>query len=123
MCWRRWPRVPAGWPSALPAYRLCAVAALLVQHNRRSILSKVVVIINAAAGAGYAPDWARQLEEQFAAVGLDAAITLASSGAEMMATATQALADGVEIVVAGGGDGSINAVASVLVEQGLGTRF
>ncbi|MFZ4876758.1 diacylglycerol/lipid kinase family protein [Janthinobacterium sp. Mn2066] len=87
------------------------------------MLSTVAVIINAAAGCGYAPDWVRQLEGQFAAVGLDAAITLATSGAEMMATAEQALADGVEIVVAGGGDGTINAVASVVVEKGQGTRF
>ncbi len=54
-------------------------------------------------------------------MGLDAAITLAQSGAEMIATAEQALRDGAPIVVAGGGDGTINAVASVVV--GSGTPF
>ena len=85
------------------------------------ILSKIAVIINGGAGCGYAPDWAQQLEAQFAAVGLDAAITLAQSGADMITTAELALRDGAPIVVAGGGDGTINAVASVVV--GSGTPF
>ncbi|TNC76552.1 diacylglycerol kinase family lipid kinase [Janthinobacterium lividum] len=84
-------------------------------------MSKIAVIINGGAGCGYAPDWAQQLEAQFAAVGLDADITLAQSGAEMIATAERALRDGAPIVVAGGGDGTINAVASVVV--GSGTPF
>lgn len=54
-------------------------------------------------------------------MGLDADITLAQSGAEMIATAERALRDGASIVVAGGGDGTINAVASVVV--GSGTPF
>ncbi|WP_034758990.1 diacylglycerol/lipid kinase family protein [Janthinobacterium lividum] len=84
-------------------------------------MSKIAVIINGGAGCGYAPDWAQQLEAKFAAVGLDADITLAQSGAEMIATAERALRDGAPIVVAGGGDGTINAVASVVV--GSGTPF
>ncbi|MBH1984944.1 MAG: sphingosine kinase [Burkholderiales bacterium] len=84
-------------------------------------MSKIAVIINGGAGCGYAPDWAQQLEAQFAAVGLDAAITLAQSGADMITTAELALRDGAPIVVAGGGDGTINAVASVVV--GSGTPF
>lgn len=54
-------------------------------------------------------------------MGLDADITLAQSGAEMIATAERALRDSAPIVVAGGGDGTINAVASVVV--GSGTPF
>ena len=92
------------------------------QNNKGNILAtKVAVIINAGAGCGYASDWAQQLEATFAGVGLDAAITLAGSGEEMIATAQQAINDGAPIVVAGGGDGTINAVASVVV--GSGTPF
>lgn len=79
------------------------------------MLKPAVVIINAGAGCGYADDWTAQLRAKFAAVGLDAVITLAQSGDEMIATARQALADGLKLVVAGGGDGTINAVASVVV--------
>jgi len=77
------------------------------------------VIINASAGCGYAPDWAQQLEASFAGVGLDADITLAASGEEMIATAQAAVERGAPAVVAGGGDGTINAVASVVVGSGV----
>ena len=83
--------------------------------------NKIAVIINASAGCGYASDWAQQLEASFAGVGLDADITLAASGEEMIATAEAAVERGAPIVVAGGGDGTINAVASVVV--GSGVRF
>lgn len=77
------------------------------------------MIINASAGCGYASDWAQQLEASFAGVGLDADITLAASGEEMIATAQAAVERGAPIVVAGGGDGTINAVASVVVGSGV----
>ena len=77
------------------------------------------MIINASAGCGYAPDWAQQLEASFAGVGLDADITLAASGEEMIATAQAAVERGAPAVVAGGGDGTINAVASVVVGSGV----
>ena len=41
-------------------------------------------------------------------------MTLAKSGEEMIDTARKAVEDGVQLVVAGGGDGTINAVASAL---------
>jgi diacylglycerol kinase family enzyme len=78
-------------------------------------MRQVVVIINASAGAGYDRDWADGLRDKFAAHGLAAAITLAESGAEMIETAEAAVARGVDIVAAGGGDGTVNAVASALV--------
>jgi diacylglycerol kinase family enzyme len=54
------------------------------------------------------------LREKFAAAGCHATITLAKSGEEMISTAKQALRDKVDAIVAGGGDGTINAVASVV---------
>lgn len=49
--------------------------------------------------------------------GLDPAVTLAKDGSAMVAGAQRALEQGVTIVVAGGGDGTINAVASVLLDS------
>lgn len=57
------------------------------------------------------------MREKFAAHGLDADVTLASSGSAMVAAAEKAVADGLSIVVAGGGDGTLNAVASVLANH------
>ncbi|MDC8760042.1 diacylglycerol/lipid kinase family protein [Janthinobacterium fluminis] len=79
----------------------------------------VTVIINAGAGCGYAADWAGQLDEKFRAHGFAAAITLADSGEQMIATARRAVADGAALVVAGGGDGTVNAVAAALVDSGI----
>ncbi|WP_307188464.1 diacylglycerol kinase family protein [Massilia sp. CF038] len=61
------------------------------------------------------------MREKFSAHGMQARVTLAGSGEEMIAAAKAALAEGLLIVVAGGGDGTINAVASVLA--GTDTAF
>jgi diacylglycerol kinase family enzyme len=61
------------------------------------------------------------LREKFSAHGLHARVTLAASGEEMIAAARAALTEGLAIVVAGGGDGTINAVASVVA--GTQTAF
>ncbi|CAN7386068.1 diacylglycerol/lipid kinase family protein [Duganella sp. LjRoot269] len=74
-----------------------------------------MVIVNASAGLGYCGGWTAALEEKFRSHGVAPDITLARSGDEMIARAEKAVADGAPLVVAGGGDGTINAVASVLV--------
>lgn len=77
-------------------------------------MDQIIVIINAKAGLGYCGGWRAALAEKFAALGVAADITLAQSGAEMIARAERAVKEGAATVVAGGGDGSINAVAAVL---------
>ncbi|HEV7815718.1 MAG TPA: diacylglycerol kinase family protein [Janthinobacterium sp.] len=79
----------------------------------------IAVIINAGAGSGHAVGWSDQLGGKLRALDFDAAITLADSGAEMMDAARAAIEGGVAMVVAGGGDGTINAVASVMVDSGV----
>jgi diacylglycerol kinase family enzyme len=81
---------------------------------KENALDKIVVIVNAGAGLGYCGGWTTALEEKFRSHGVEPDITLAKSGAEMIARAEKALADRAPLVVAGGGDGTINAVASVL---------
>lgn len=78
------------------------------------MLATISVIINADAGLGHDSARAEALADQFRAHGLQASITLAHGGAQITAAARRALAEGVATVVAGGGDGSVNAVASVL---------
>ena len=72
------------------------------------------MIINGSAGRGHDDEQANSLREKFAAHGMQACVTLASNGEQMTAAAKAALAEGLQIVVAGGGDGTINAVASVI---------
>ena len=59
------------------------------------------------------------MQEKFRALDFAATITLATSGAEMIATARAAVHARVGMVVAGGGDGTINAVASAVVDSGV----
>jgi YegS/Rv2252/BmrU family lipid kinase len=75
----------------------------------------IAVIINAHAGGKYDHAWGQTLTQQFLDAGLTAAITLAPDGDTMLSVARAAVNDGARIVVAGGGDGTVNAVASVLV--------
>lgn len=84
--------------------------------------TKIAVILNACAGNGYTHEWSSSLTAKFAACALEASITLAKDGSELAAATQHAVAQGFAIVVAGGGDGTINAVASALIgtEAALG---
>jgi diacylglycerol kinase family enzyme len=82
-------------------------------------MKPATVILNGSAGNGHDADAARSLKEKFAAVGIDASIVLAGSGDELAAAAREALAKGAPLVVAGGGDGTINAVASHMAGSGV----
>jgi len=58
---------------------------------------------------------AKQLGEAFTAAGREARITVAKDGNELRAAAERAVQAGCETLVAGGGDGTINTVASAVV--------
>ena len=75
----------------------------------------VVAIVNARAGAGHADELAEHIRATFATHGLQADVKLAASGEDILSAAAQAVKDRVGIIAAGGGDGSMNAVASVLL--------
>ena len=77
------------------------------------------MIINGGAGAGHDDEAANDLRAKFRDHGCEAEVTLAKSGADMIAAARKAIAGGVQVVVAGGGDGTINAVASVVAGSGV----
>ncbi|MYN02028.1 sphingosine kinase [Pseudoduganella sp. DS3] len=81
-------------------------------------MSSMAVIVNAGAGAGYEPGWQATLVQRFADHGLQAEVTLAVDANHMLESARAALAAGARVVVAGGGDGTINAVASVVLDSG-----
>ena len=77
--------------------------------------SRIAVIINASAGGGSQTAWADNLTEKFRSNGLDVNIMLARDGAELVEMAHRAVAEKPQVIVAGGGDGTLNAVAAVLV--------
>ena len=77
----------------------------------------IEVIINATSGAEDKRDVKRRLLESFAAAGVEAHVSLARTGAEVERLAQQAALSDAEILVAGGGDGTINSVASASIES------
>jgi diacylglycerol kinase family enzyme len=78
----------------------------------------VTVIVNSTAGTGCPPDWAEQLEQKFGAAGVQARVCVVEHGTDILSTVDAAVKEGARVVVAGGGDGTVSAVASRLV----GTR-
>ena len=77
--------------------------------------SDVTAILNFSAGRAENEDIHRRVTTFLQSRGLDWKIWVARSGAEVSALARQAAAGESSIVVAGGGDGTLSAIASALV--------
>jgi diacylglycerol kinase family enzyme len=82
-------------------------------------MKPVTVIVNGGAGHGHDDRAADELRNKLDAAGLDAELVLAKDGEAMISTARRALEKGAQLVAAGGGDGTINAVGSVMVGSGV----
>ncbi len=76
---------------------------------------QTVVVLNGSAGSGCNADFASDLADKFQALGMTVHVTLAASGEDLVQIAKRAVGEGVKTVVAGGGDGTLNAVAGALV--------
>ncbi len=77
----------------------------------------VTCILNAAAGSGHGPDRAEEIARLCAELGTSATVVTVVSGAGIVPEARQALMHG-QLILAGGGDGTVNAVASTLAGTG-----
>lgn len=82
-------------------------------------VSPIHCILNASAGSGSGQASPRALVDLFAAQGRLAIVEVATSGANLAELTRRAAGSGAKIIVAGGGDGTVNCVASALV----GTNF
>jgi len=81
----------------------------------RQMPATVEVIINAMSGVADKEEVRRQLAGIFIASGIEARISLASTGREVVKLARRAVEGEAQTIVAGGGDGTVNAVASMIV--------
>lgn len=79
------------------------------------MFSRIIIIINASAGADDNQGLVNTLEGTFRSAGIDAQVVLARSGASVGEAAFMAVQDRPQAIVAGGGDGTINTVATALV--------
>jgi YegS/Rv2252/BmrU family lipid kinase len=74
------------------------------------------VIINASSGTDDKAEARERLLKVFAHAGVEARISLARSGEEIIDLARRAVKENRQPIIAGGGDGTINAVASQVVD-------
>lgn len=80
---------------------------------------RALVILNARAGGGRDASSAASLRDQFATAGLQAEVALLQQADAIATLVARARADGIGVVVAGGGDGTQGAVAAQLAGTGL----
>jgi YegS/Rv2252/BmrU family lipid kinase len=72
------------------------------------------VILNAGSGSGLSEAEVERVRRSFQEAGIDAELLLAREGGDIGRLAREALKSRPPVVVAGGGDGTLNAVAEVL---------
>jgi diacylglycerol kinase family enzyme len=73
------------------------------------------VVLNDSSGSGDCAEAARKVEAMLSAAGREARVTVAGGGNRLREAVERAIADGCDALIAGGGDGTINLAASVLV--------
>jgi diacylglycerol kinase family enzyme len=82
----------------------------------------VPVLLNRSSGSAGDPGTPDRIREAFRAAGTEADVQLAANGKEVIPLARRAASGASDVVVAGGGDGTVSSVASILAggEKALG---
>ncbi len=83
-------------------------------ENGNAVNRPIAVIVNAAAGSGNGEKRIAELRELFRAAALPVRILPARSGGELRSIAKSAMREQPRMIVAGGGDGTVSTVASLL---------
>ena len=80
-------------------------------------MTAVKIIISAGAGPGDNTKAAQRLAEIFNEEQIDTDISLAGSGAEVVELANKAVREPYKVIVAAGGDGTVNSVAAAVIDS------
>jgi diacylglycerol kinase family enzyme len=75
----------------------------------------IAVVLNDSSGSGDCKTAAKRLPGIFAAAGREVRVTVAAGGDQFRLAAERAVEGGCDVLVAGGGDGTISMAASILV--------
>jgi diacylglycerol kinase family enzyme len=82
-------------------------------------MAPVIILLNAHSGTGSAGDAKRRLETLFAEAGRPVEVHLMRRGRRIDQAAAEAVRRDAEAVVAGGGDGTVSAVAGAVADSGV----
>ena len=77
-------------------------------------MSRIFVILNAGSGNGHDEALIQQVRGLFEAAGRPAEVSLARGGGQIEAKVADAIAQQADVIVAGGGDGTVSTVAAAL---------
>ncbi len=77
-------------------------------------MSRIFVILNAGSGPGHDEALTQHVHDLFVSAGVPAEVCLARGGGEIAAKVAHAISERVDVIVAGGGDGTVSAVAAAL---------
>ena len=77
------------------------------------------VVLNDSSGSSDCDKSAQQLKDIFADAGREARVTVARGGDQLRSAMKNAVKEGCEALVAGGGDGTINTAAAELVDRDI----
>jgi YegS/Rv2252/BmrU family lipid kinase len=78
---------------------------------------KIEAIVNNSSGPKHEADLERRIREAFAGAGADARVAIVETGEELANRTKQATKSEADVIVAGGGDGTISTVASIVVDS------
>jgi diacylglycerol kinase family enzyme len=78
-------------------------------------VGRIAVVLNAAAGKHEAATLKQRIIELLGEAGRHASVTLVSNGAAVRDAAQRAVAEGCDVLVAGGGDGTVSTAAASVV--------
>ena len=81
--------------------------------------SRVLVVLNAGSGDGSAESAAETLRRIFAETGRELHVVMLTHDVDLLRVIDDAIADGVTVIVAGGGDGTVNGVANAIAGRGV----
>ncbi len=82
-------------------------------------MSRIFVLLNAHSGKGHEQTLAQHVHDLFVNAGIPAEVALAKDGDEIAAKLAHAIALNVDVIVAGGGDGTVSMVAAALVGRNI----
>lgn len=82
-------------------------------------MRRIAVVLNSSAGSGKAREVSEQLSALFTGTGRELAIQLVPEGGDIRQAAETAVAEGCDVLVAGGGDGTISSAAGAVVGSGM----
>ena len=87
------------------------------EHHNSTAPGTIACVFNGSARSYGAAEAKNRLIELFKARGANATVLVAEQGVQIPELAKRAIGDGAAILVAAGGDGTVNAVASVIINS------